>query len=221
MDFRQYQSLLFEKIDAVFRSNPEHHDHRDRFPWLVGSLGDPNSGVFFVAENPSLRQVERAANPGGGEPTEEAQWFASKGDRLFRESLVASGFKEGAWDSIGGWNCYISNLIKEADYAEKWKGKGQHHRRNAAEVWAEVFRWELETARPRLVVLMGGRVTELVEHLERSGRLELPEVIRIDHYSYVAFRPSGKLGPMHPERVAAYRTQIADVRAHLEANNGP
>ena len=68
---------------------------------------------------------------------------------------------------------------------------------------------------------MGGRVTELVEHLERSDRLELPEVMRMDHYSYVAFRPSGKLGPMHPERFAAYRTQIADVRAHLDANNCP
>ena len=92
MSSHPYQSALSKKIDAVFRSNPERHDHRDRFPWLISSLGDPHSGVFFIAENPSLSQVERATNPGGGDPTQEAQWFASRGDRLFRESLVAAGF---------------------------------------------------------------------------------------------------------------------------------
>ena len=220
MSDRIYQSTLSEKIEAVFSGNPELRDHRDRFPWLTGSLGNPRSGVFFVAENPSLGQVERATNPGGGEPTVEAQWFASRGDRLFRESLISAGFKEGAWDSIGGWNCYISNLIKEADYAEKWKERGQGYRYSAAEVWAEVFRWELETGRPRLVVTMGKQVEKLVEYLNCSDRLELPSVMYIDHYSYVAFRPSGKIGPMHPDRVAAYRRRFADVRAHLDEFNG-
>jgi hypothetical protein len=53
----------------------------------------------------------------------------------------------------------------------------------------------------------------LAEHLERSGLLELPEVMQIDHYSYIALRPAGRLGPMHPERVTAYRAQFENVRS--------
>ena len=99
--------------------------------------------------------------------------------------------------------------------------EGQHHRSSAAEAWVEVFRWELETGRPRLVVPMGKQVMKLVEHLGDSGRLELPRVMYIDHYSYIAFRPKSRLGPMHPDRVEAYRNRFADIRAGFNAFSGP
>jgi hypothetical protein len=57
------------QIDQIFRSNPGLSDHRARFPWLTNRLGDPFSGIWFIAENPSLGQVERVRNPDGGPPT--------------------------------------------------------------------------------------------------------------------------------------------------------
>ena len=116
----EFSEGLTSQIDDVFRLNRKLIDHRNAHPWLLGALGDPDSGIWFVAENPSLRQVERARNPDGGVPTPEAQWFASKGDTLLRETLVLHGFKTGTVESLGGWKCYVTNVIKQADYAKDW-----------------------------------------------------------------------------------------------------
>ncbi len=218
MNADAFEAELARRIDDVFRGNPALRDHRPDFPWLTNSLGDPFSGVWFVAENPSLRQVERGADPGGGPPTPEAQWFASRGDRLFREALVAHGFKDGPWDARGGWRCYVTNLVKEADYAEHWKAKGRGAHLIAAEAWAPVLRWQLEASRPRLVVVMGTQVAGLAEHLRRAGLVVLPDTMRVEHYAYVASRPAGRLGPMHPERVAAYLSSFAEVRRRLNGH---
>lgn len=204
------------QIDQIFRSNPGLSDHRARFPWLTNRLGDPFSGIWFIAENPSLGQVERVRNPDGGPPTVEAQWFASAGDRLFRDALVSSRFKTTRWNELGGWNCYITNLIKEADYAEKWKSKGKENRVIAATLWAPVLNWEIQTAKPKLLVLMGGVVRDLVSELTGRGLLQLPAVAAIDHYSYIAHRPKGRLGPMHPARVADYHSDMAKIRTQFE-----
>jgi uracil-DNA glycosylase len=210
-----FDAKLNREISKVFAANPDLPDHRSVHPWLTGALGVPESGIVFLAENPSLSMVERATNPGGGAPTEEAQWYASKGDRLFREALVIAGFKSGSWDSLGGWRCYITNVIKQADYAEAWKRRGQSARHEAAEIWSPILKWQLEQVAPRLVVTMGNQVDGLVKTLAKKKLISLPPVHRIDHYSYVALRPRGKLGPMHPERVAAYRQDMLAVRDHF------
>jgi len=165
---------------------------------------------------PELGQVERVRNPGGGTPTIEAQWFASAGDRLFRNALVTAQFKASNWDEIGGWNCYITNLIKEADYAERWKKKGANNRIDAATLWAPLLDWEIQVAKPKLIVLMGGVVRQLVTELGHQGLLRLPVIATIDHYSYVAHRPKGQLGPMHPTRVADYHRDMKNIRAQFE-----
>ncbi|MFC7540784.1 uracil-DNA glycosylase family protein [Siccirubricoccus deserti] len=157
MNAAAFEAELARRIDDAFRLNPGVGDHRPRHPWLTSSLGDPFSGVWFVAENPSLSQVQRARDPGGGPPTTEAQWLVSRGDRLFRQALVEHGFKDGPWDRRGGWRCYVTNLIKEADYAEAWKLRRERDHLRAAEAWAPVLRWQLDASRPRLVVLMGAR----------------------------------------------------------------
>src|SRR5437899_2448473 len=86
----QFFSDLNRLSDTVFGSHPEIVDHRRDFPWLTGSLGDRYADIWFVAENPSLSQVRRAA---GNSP--ELQWSVSRGDKLFREMLVKHGFKTG------------------------------------------------------------------------------------------------------------------------------
>lgn len=211
-----FEQGLAQQIDTVFSSHPEIRDHRIDHPWLTGSLGDPHSGIVFLGENPSLSMVEKATNPEGGPLSPEAQWYASEGDRLFREALLEARFKNPKWDSIGGWNCYITNVIKEADYAEKWKKKTMEARRDAAKAWAPVLRWQLEQSAPRLVVLMGNKVESLIRHLDELDLISLPQIRKIHHYSYVAFRPQGKLRPMHPERVKAYRNAMLNIREHFD-----
>ncbi len=210
-----FELALSEQIDAVFRGHPNLFDHRKKFPWLTGSLGDPSADVFFVAENPSLSQVERAIDPTGGPPTKEAQWYASKADKLFREALIAAGFKDGKVASLGGWKCYITNVIKEADYAGRWNQSDQQRHDDAADIWSGVLGWELETVKPKLVVAMGNKVERHLTRLDKAGKINLPALMKIDHYSYVAFRPRGKLGPMHPDRVRDYLESIRRVSLRL------
>ena len=119
----QYWTGLAKQTDLVFQAHPSLYDHRQDHLWLTGALGEPHKGIWFIAENPSLTQIERVQNPDGGVPTPEAQWWASRGDKLFREMLVGHGFKQGTIDSPGGWNCYITNVVKETDYARRWREK--------------------------------------------------------------------------------------------------
>lgn len=213
MDFEQG---LARQIDTVFSKYPEIRDHRKEHPWLTGSLGDPYSGIWFLAEIPSLRQVKNATNPEGGKLSPEAQWYASRGDRLFREALVEACFKDPRWDSIGGWSCYVTNVIKEADYDKDWKKRSAKEQRIAAEAWAPVLRWQLEQSAPRLVVLMGNDVEKITRHLEKLNLISLPETRKIKHYSYITTKPQGKLGKMHPERVKAYRNEMLNIREYFD-----
>lgn len=205
-----YHVGLRRAIDDVFQANPGIPDHRQRFPWLTGALGEPDAGIWFVGENPSLSQVARVKDPLGGPPTEEAQWWASRGDRLFRELLVRHGFKDGPVEAPGGWRCYITNVIKEADYAQRWRGSPAERRSAAADAWLPVLEWELRQSRPRLVVALGKTVRQHLAHLERRG-LRLPRTETIHHYAYVALRPDAHRGPMHPDRVREYGDQFSDV----------
>lgn len=214
-----YRDGLLREIDRVFAARPEIQNHRRRFPWLTGALGEPRSLVWFVGENPSLGQVERVSDPLGGPPTEEAQWWASRGDQLFRALLVKHGFKDAPTSAHGGWHCYITNVIKEADYAEAWRGSPMDRQRAAVRCWAPVLRWELEQSQPRLLVALGKTVARELAWVAETG-VVVPEVVTIQHYSYVALRPRGKQGPMHPERVAEYSDEIAAIAQRLRQLSG-
>lgn len=205
-----YRYELVERTRSVLAADRDVDDHLQEFPWLIGALGEPDSAVWFVGENPSLTMVERARNPDGGRPTEDAQWWASRGDRLFRDLLYKHGFKRSPPEASGGWQCYITNIIKQPDYAKLWRNKSQRRRNEAALRWAPLFQWELEQGRPRLVVALGKTVEKMLKSLDGT-RIDLPALECIPHYSYVAHRPRGKLGPMHPERVAAYDEEFRRI----------
>lgn len=208
-----FEKGLARCIGDTFAGHPEIRDHRREHPWLTGSLGNPFSGIWFLAESPSLSKIETRTKMGvtsaGRKLTPEAQWGSSQGSQVLREALVRAGFKDSPWNSPGGWHCYITNVIKNARYAEKW-GKGE--KLKAAEIWAPVLRWQLEQSSPQLVVLMGGTVEKLVQHLEHQGMISPPSMRKIHHYSYIAFRAEGKLGPMHPERVKKYQGAMLSIR---------
>ncbi len=213
----EYAVELKHRIDAVFKKHPEIPDHRQQLPWVTGFLGNPFSGIWFMAENPS----RGTANPGvfhmAEAPTEESQWRISSGDVLFRQMLVKHGFKQPPWDAPGGWSCYITDAVKQAEDAGVWQKQSTSHRNQVAEIWSEVLSWELETSKPVLVVAMGRKVGNLLIHLSKARGLRLPVLSHVEHYSYVAMRPCGKLPPMDPSRVTEYDNQMREVAAQFGA----
>ncbi len=208
---------LDRETSRVFKAHPDLKDHRHEYPWAKGAHGDPTAGIWFVAENPSLTQVERVSDPNGGPPTIEAQWWSSRGDKLFREMLVKYGFKEGTIESPGRWKCYITNVIKEADYTKEWREKPQTARNRAAEIWAGLLAWELDNSKPKLVVIMGQQTATLLDHLISIKKIVLPQTEKITHYAYIGQRAQGHLGPMHPQRTEAYEKEFARIRQVFDA----
>jgi hypothetical protein len=201
--------------DGVFADTQGLVDHRVRHPWLRGCLGDPFSPIWFVAENPSLRQVERAI---GSSP--DLQWSVSAGDKLFRKMLVKHGFKTGGDLEPGGWRCYITDVVKSADGVNEWKQLSWRDRCRVAEAWAPVLRYELERGSPELIVILGGDTKRFLDHLRsRNGTRtlipKLPPTKKIHHYSYIMQRAQGKLGPGHPLRIDAWDHEFAAIAATL------
>ena len=210
----EYISSLSDKITSVLRAHPEIPDHRIKHPWLIGALGSIPANIFLVAENPSLRQVEAATDPlTGGPATIESQWWHTEGDKLFRSALVESGLKLGTISSANDWEIYVTNVIKQPDYAEKWKMKTRPRLRAAAEIWAPVLAFELTQVNPRIVVAMGDKPHLLLSHLIKKGLIPHCEILKIHHYSYIGQRPDAKrpLGKMHPTRVKEYKLQVKHV----------
>jgi len=207
----KYAEELKRRIGIVFQSHPEIFDHRRQYPWLTGFLGTPFSNIWFVAENPSLTMVERVTHRSVEPPTEETQWCISRGDLLFRDMLVKHGFMNPPRDEAGGWRCYITDVIKETDYVARWRTQSNQVLKQIAEVWSEVLAWELETSKPKIVVAMGKQTQRLIAHLQKEKGLRFPQVEYVHHYSYIALRPRGKQGPMHPERIKEYDSQMARV----------
>ena len=210
----RYTAELPHRLDAVFRAHPELDDHRSQFPWVLACLGDPFAPVWFIAENPSLTQMERALDS-----TPEDQWNVSIGDKLFRQQLVQHGFKQGTAESAGGWRCYITDVIKSADRVGTWNKLPETQRAEIAEAWAPVLAWELELGQPKVVVSVGNKADRLLNHLLRRRLIPpLPLRLKVEHYSYIGSRPDAKtgLGPRHPDRIAAWSTQFAGVRAALD-----
>ena len=156
----------------------------------------------------------RANSPWREQLTEETQWSESRGDKLLREKLVKYGFKKGSFDSKGGWNCYLTNIIKEADYTKDWRNKSQELRNQAVEIWLPVFQWELSNSSPKLIVIMGRQVENYLNDLQRFGKIRLPRTEFIQHYAYIGQRAQGHLGPMHPQRLQEYDEQMANI-AHI------
>ena len=92
-------------------------DWFEKYPWLTGFIGDIHAPVWFLAENPSLSQLDKQAMK--HDLNENLQWNASKGDCLLREAITDANLKTGDPKKNEGWKCYISNVDKEPDIAGK------------------------------------------------------------------------------------------------------
>jgi hypothetical protein len=217
MGGEQFWAGLAERAGRVFAHHPELVDHRATYPWLLGALGDPFAAVWFVAENPSLTQVRKfddAASP-------DSQWAASAGDRLLRQALVLHGFKRGDPMEPGGWQCYITDVIKSADVVGEWRRRPEADRTRIAEAWAPVLAYELERGAPQVLAVMGKPARELLAHLERRRLVpKLPPIRPIYHYSYLGSRPESsglRRGPGNPDRIAEWHRDFADLAVSYPA----
>src|SRR5947208_1876586 len=100
-------------VENVIREN-RLDNWLEKYPWLVGYLGNPAAPIWFIGENPSLSGVE-ALHSRSKDVSENLQWNWHDGDRLLRESIAEAGLKSGDPESHGGWKCYITNAIKEPE----------------------------------------------------------------------------------------------------------
>ncbi len=149
-----------------------------QYDWLYGALGDPGSDVMFVCENPSRAGVE-SADTHFGHLDIDAQWRGWRPEKRFRPALCATGLKCGGPGEVGGWRCYITNVIKSmyvvGDFnALSWAEKARLARR-----------WEVCRVKPKVVFCVGWKSWRMVRLLQEKGHIDLGSASphRTWHYS--------------------------------------
>jgi hypothetical protein len=191
-------------------------DYLKKYPWLTGYLGNPQSYVWFIGENPSLRSVNKDFKQySQRERTENLQWNSNKGDWLLRESLSEAGFKGGDPFSNEGWNCFITNAIKEPEIVKKRneRKKDSNYWQEQALRWLPVLQKQINNGNPKVLVAMGNQARKILIFMKHNG-LVAPEVDMIPHYSYIMrrFDRKTKLGPGHPDRIKDYKESIIRIK---------
>ncbi len=185
-------------------------DWFEKYPWLTGSIGDIHAPVWFLAENPSLSQLDKQAMK--PDLNENLQWNASEGDHLLREAITEAGLKAGDPKKDEGWTCYISNVDKGPDIAGKRRRDTIFLKCRAA-MWIPVLQKQVDLGSPKILVTLGNNADEILRHMRRLG-LRAPGSEKIHHYSYIMMRPEsgGKRRPRgHPERIKEFKDSIADI----------
>jgi hypothetical protein len=212
-----HDAAVASSIDAVFAAHPELHDHRSAYPWLTGWLGNPDAPVWFIGEKTSLAGLESLPPERIRRRGPEAQWDPSfPGDRVLREGLIAAGLHDGPLETLGGWRCYLTNVVKGAERVGSRKKRSQADRDAEARLWAPVLRTQMEYGQPRLFVCLGSIAARMLDAAAPSLP-PLPPRDQIYHYSYIGNRPERSTGlpRMHPARIAAYEADIARCAARL------
>ena len=208
------EDIILEETKKIIRrySLP---DYLKRFPWLTGYIGDINSKIWFVGENPSLRGVE---NVDKKNPIKDVnlQKNSHVGDWLFRDALTECGLKTGAPRKNEGWNCYITNAIKLPEIVvsrNKEKNKNKDYLTEQINQWMPLLQLQINLGKPKVLVAMGKTVLNILEKMKRLG-LNAPELDIIPHYSYIMFRPDQKrkLGPRDPIRIKEFKEEVKRIK---------
>ena len=190
------------------------YDYFKDYPWLTGYIGNLNSTVWFVAENPSLSGVKNVHNR-HTEHTENLQWNSHSGDWLLRNSLTEFGFKKGDSYENVGWNCYITNVIKEPETVGIRNKKKQNKKywQEQALHWLPILQLQINNGKPKVLVAIGGQALEILNFMKLNG-LKSPQFDKIPHYSYIMKRPDRKtnLGPGHPTRIKEFKDEILRIK---------
>jgi hypothetical protein len=207
---RIMNEIIQSQIEVIKSNNL--YNWFDDYPWLTGYLGDINSPIWFLGENPSLSQVNKQSKKSTF--NENLQWNASAGDQLLREALTEAGLKKGDVSKNSGWACYITNVIKEPEIVNERNRKksDSSYWKKQAEMWLPVLQNQLDIGSPKLIVTFGGQADKIFRHMVKLG-LKSPKQIKIHHYSYIMLRPeaSTKRGPRHPDRISEFKLSIQQL----------
>jgi uracil-DNA glycosylase len=204
---------ILQEIKRVIKDNNLYNYLRD-YAWLTGYLGNFDSRVWFIGENPRLRGVISVHNR-HSDRTENLQWNSHDGDRLFREALTEAGFKSGEPNKDEGWDCYITNSIKEPEIVKDRnvkKGDANYWKTQAL-CWLPILQLQIEHGKPIVLVAIGKTAFKILEYMKSNG-LVAPQLDLIPHYSYIMFRPDSKtgLGPRHPRRIKEFKNSIYKIK---------
>lgn len=158
------------------------------YPWLYGALGKVPSNEMFIAENPSITGIRHAnVDTVDGEPPDiEAQWWGGKNNKaakVFRQVLCDLKLKSSSPNTKGGWNCYITNVIKRANYAKENEKVADSYRLILAEIWAPTLEWEIKQVQPRILYCLGRRTEKVVKYLQKNGLIPNLPAHYVIHYS--------------------------------------
>ena len=81
----------------------------------------------------------------------------------------------------GGWRCYITNVIKEADVVRDFISRDKQ---SIALDWADVLRWEIEEVNPTVIFTVGNAATALMRALQTMEKIPwLRKPQPVMHYS--------------------------------------
>lgn len=82
---------------------------------------------------------------------------------------------------MGGWRCYITNVIKKADVVRDFQ---KRDKKQLAVEWTDVLTWEMQRVAPKTLFTVGGAATELVTFLQPRGLVPAcPSPHQVMHYS--------------------------------------
>lgn len=206
-------NIINETKKIIIKYNLQ--DYLERFPWLTGCIGDINSKIWFIGENPSWKGVEDVdkRNP---VKSENLQWNSHAGDWLLREALTECGLKIGDPEKNEGWNCYITNVIKLPEKVEKRnkeKSKNKDYLEIQIRQWMPLLQLQIDEGKPTVLVAMGKTTLNILKNMKLYG-LNTPQLDIIPHYSYIMFRPDSKrkLGPRDPIRIKEYKVEIKRIK---------
>jgi len=159
------------------------------YPWLYGALGKVPAEVMFICQNPSSEGIRKAHvdTIDGGPPDIEAQWWGGSSDkaaRCFRVALYDLKLKTTRPNERGGWECYITNVIKQANIAKDQEALSRQEEQQQAIDWAGILQWELDQVKPKYVFCAGGKAFTDVQKLRNEGYLKLRvPIYKVTHYS--------------------------------------
>ena len=209
--------MYCDKLKQMTKSVIREHSLNDWFveyPWLTGSLGNPNSPVWFVGEIPSMNAVKRV-DKGSNLKSPNLQWSClDKGAGLWREAVVGAGLKDEPACEDCGWRCYITNAIKEPKIVTYHSMDSQKNSywREQADRWQSVLQAEIKSGSPMIIVTLGNQTHIILKYMETKG-LKCPDIKKIYSYSYITDRPDNQqqLKRNHAERRKQYKRSIADI----------
>ena len=207
------------RIDSEIKKTIRDHglcDWFTNYPWLTGYLGDLKAPVWFLGEYPSCSAVDKVVKKAKASgATSNLQWSClDESAKLWREAVTEAGLKVGELCDESGWNCYITNIIKEPQTPGKFNKQIKLTIKREAERWQSVLQLELCLGAPKVLVVMGERASKVLEHLKNNG-LQCPTIEKIQSYAYITTKPDNKLKlrPRHPARIELYKLRIAYIAA--------